>query len=325
MLKFKDNKFISIKKSSLRDEEILERYNLQQAIIESWDQFKNEIGMPDILFVGQEVIPHNSVENRIDILAFNPNEGLPIVIELKRGKHKLQLLQSITYASMISNWSEDEFINIAQINNSPDLDDLKSSLSDYDNDSVRIVLLAENYDPEVIISSDWLYRVHNLDIIACSINVYEHDNEVFFSFNQKFPLSELEDTYVDRSRKRSKGRGSYGDETWEDVKKKVTYDWGSEIIDLCHMEMEGDPSRRRFTHVFKNIDGFKVSINIRQKYVNVYITGRPEEGESYFYNIFGENLELSHWKKGYSFNIHSKSQYDDFKKWLPFKKRSKAA
>ncbi len=138
----------------------------------TWDQFKNEIGMPDILFVGQEVVPHSSVDNRIDILAFNPNEGLPIVIELKRGKNKLQLLQSISYASMISSWSGEDFIKIAEENKSPDLEDLKSSLTDFDNELVRIVLLAEKYDPEVIISSDWLYRVYNLDIVACSLNVF---------------------------------------------------------------------------------------------------------------------------------------------------------
>jgi hypothetical protein len=328
MLKFKDNKFISIKRSSLKDEEILERYNLQQAIIDSWDQFKSEIGMPDILYVGQEVNPHNSVENRIDILAFHPNENLPIVIELKRGKNKLQLLQSITYASMVSSWGEEEFLKIAEENNSFDLEDLKSSLSGFDSDAVRIVLLAEKYDPEVIISADWLYRAHELDIIACSINVFENEKEVFFSFTQKYPLAELEDSYVERTRKKLKIRsGTNGDQDWEDVKQKIAYSsWGSEVIDLCRQRMDGDPSRRRFVHVFKNYDGLKgISINIRQKYVNVYIFGKPEEGDKFFQNKFRDEIEISEWKNGWSFNVKTERHYEDLLKWLPLKKFAKVA
>ena len=325
MLKFKDNKFISIKKSSLKDQEILERYNLQQAIIDSWDQFKNEIGMPDILYVGQEVNPHTSVENRIDILAFHPNDNIPIVIELKRGKNKLQLLQSISYASMVSKWSDEDYIKIAEENNSPDLEDIRSSLSDFDTDSVRIVLLAEKFDPEVIISSDWLYREHNLDIIACSINVYKNEDEVFFSFAQKYPLGELEDSYVERSRRKTgKSTKTYSEVTWEEVKEKLSYNWGSELIDICMEHLDGDPSRRRFGQIIKKFDGMTwISLNMRQHYVNVYIKGKPEEGADFFQEKFRDDIEISDWRDGWSFLVKTQRHYEDLLKWLPFNKAKK--
>ncbi len=148
---------------------------------------------------------------------------------------------------------------------------------------------------------------------------------MFFSFSQKYPLPELEDSYVERARNHTKANSNtYGDENWEDVKKKIEYSWGSELIDLCYQRMEGDASRRRFVHIFKNFDGLKgISINIRKNYVNVYIFGKPENGAAFFQNKFRGEIEVYEWKNGWSFNVQTKNQYEDLLKWLPLKKVDK--
>ena len=104
MMKFdKEEKTLErLPASDLKENEIMERSDLQAAIINSWEDFKSELKYQDLYLIGQEVVPHNDVNDRIDILAYSAVDNVPVVIELKRSKNKFQLLQGITYAAMIS-------------------------------------------------------------------------------------------------------------------------------------------------------------------------------------------------------------------------------
>ena len=71
MLKFDTiaGKFEHVAESNLRDNNLLERSDLQAAIVGSWDLFKNEIGFPSAFLIGQEITPNNTTQNSIDLLA----------------------------------------------------------------------------------------------------------------------------------------------------------------------------------------------------------------------------------------------------------------
>ena len=123
----------------------------------------------DMQFIGQEVVPDDRIQDRIDILAFDSNDNIPVVIELKRRKSKFQPLQGIAYAAMISNWDQERFIGEAKRQKSPDLEDLENDLCDEDlKGKVRVVLVAEKFDPEVIIGADYLHKQFKMDILAFS-------------------------------------------------------------------------------------------------------------------------------------------------------------
>ncbi len=111
MLEFDtDRKKLSrVKSSTLHASQVLERQDLQAAFVSSWDAFKSELGFEELHYVGQEVSPHRSCDDRIDILAID-GDGRPVIMELKRGRDKLQLLQAITYAAMVSTWDTDRLI-----------------------------------------------------------------------------------------------------------------------------------------------------------------------------------------------------------------------
>ena len=317
MLGFKDKKFISLPETNLKANNLQERKDIQEAIVGSWQSFTKEIQMPDLQLIGEEVVLDDRIKNRIDILAFDPNDNIPVVIELKRDGNKLQLLQGVSYAAMISSWGPEKFIEEAKNKNSPDLDEITSSLSDLEG-NVRIIMIAEKFDPEVIIAANWLYEQFNMDIAAISIKTFKVKEGLYFSFEQKYPLAELHESYELRGTKRTSERT---EKTWEDVIPTFKYEWGEQLLQRCRREKEGDPKNKRILKFRSEIDGIRrISLMFRINFVNVYMVGNPDNIEDLIQSKFRESIELSSWRKGYSFHITTQSQYEDLCSWLDIKK-----
>jgi hypothetical protein len=311
------NTFETLIQSELRTENILERYGFQTAMVKSWETIRNEIGLPTSYLIGQEINPHRSVGNSIDLLAFNPDDSSLIVIELKRDKNKLQLLQALSYASMIALWNKENLIDAIQKNINPDPTELVDFINNNDlNPDIKIILVSELYDPEVIITAEWLNSEYGLDITAFSVSTHKLEEQIFVSFEQRLPLKELADVYEERGRK-NRTSCLKSQETWEDVLPKLKYTFAQKALGLCRKEKEGDPSRRRFVNFRSNYDGFKwIIINFREKYLNIYINGKPESAEEFLKSKFSSPIEISHWQHGYSFNIDNEKQFDELANWL---------
>ena len=319
MLKFdtKNHKFESLPRSGLKSEAILERYDLQKAMVQSWEVFKNEIGLPTSFLIGQEVNPHSSTQDAIDLLAYNPDESSLTVIELKRDRHKLQLLQALSYAAMVSHWDTDELITKIQRDINPDPQELVDlvSVGELSSD-VKVLLIAESYDPEVILTADWLNGYYSVDITALAVSLHLVGEETFLTFEQRFPLKELSDAYEDRGKRRAKKQKRI-DIEWEDVLPKLKYPFAGRGIELCQRIREGDPARRRFGRIRTNFQGFNwISLNFREKYINVYIKGNFEGDQDYLKSKFRHEITIGTWRDGLSFLVNNENQFEDLVKWL---------
>ncbi len=86
----KNKSFTKLSATEFKSENVLERYDFQEAIVDSWTTFRKEIGLPECFLVGKEINPHSSVNDSIDLLAFDPNENELIIIELMLGRVCLQ-------------------------------------------------------------------------------------------------------------------------------------------------------------------------------------------------------------------------------------------
>ena len=309
--------FETLIKSELRTENILERYDFQSAMIKSWETVKHKIGLPTSYLIGEEINPHKAVGNSIDLLAFNPDDSSLIVIELKRDKNKFHLLQALSYASMIAQWNKETLISEIQREINPDPNELVDLINNNDlNSDVKIILISESYDPEVIITAYWLNNSYGLDITAFAVSIHKLDGQIFVNFEQRLPLKELVDVYEERGRK-ARIKTSKPSETWEDVFPKLKYNFAAKALAFCRKEKEGDPSRRRFIAFRSNFQGFEViSINFRYKYLNIYIKGKPENAEELLKSKFSSEIEISSWQGGYSFNIANEKQFDELVEWL---------
>jgi RecB family endonuclease NucS len=135
-----EKRFTCLETKALSQANILERQDLQEYIFNSFEAFCQELGQ-DLMIVAQEVTPSETVADRIDLLAVD-DDGSAVIIELKRGNDKLQLLQAIAYAGMIAKWSQDELLARAGKDR---VDAIKEWIDDSAtiNQSQRILLVAE--------------------------------------------------------------------------------------------------------------------------------------------------------------------------------------
>jgi hypothetical protein len=147
---------------------ILERNDLQQMIKNAPAEFFAELG-EQLLPLGEEIRPSEVVDDRIDLLALDA-DGAAVIIELKRGAHKLQLLQALTYAALIADWTPDRLTSERARFSGTSEDEAEEEIDEYLNEgsstlnaSQRVILLAEDYDFEVLATAKWpLRREHRM-------------------------------------------------------------------------------------------------------------------------------------------------------------------
>ena len=322
MLKFDITKkdLTLLDQCAMKEENILERYDFQAAIVKSWERVKPSLGLPTAFLIGQEIAPHKSVGDAIDLLAFDPEDSSLTVIELKRGRNKLQLLQAVSYASMVATWGKDELIGSIQRNINPDPEELIDLINSNElNKDVKIILVAESYDPEVILAADWLSSHYGVLLTIFSASCHKYGDTVIVNLEQRLPLKELQDLYEIRG-SRSRPRTTCADVTWEEVLPKLKYPFAKKALELCRKEKEGEPSRRRFGGFRTGMHGYdRITVNFREKYLNIYMAGKPEGAETEIKRIFGDSTEVSEWEGGYSFKVTSQEQFRALIQWLEMK------
>lgn len=114
------------------------------------DAFFAEMG-EQLLLIGEEIRATDVVDDRIDLLAIDP-EGAATIIELKRRDHKLHLLQALAYASMVSRWTPQRFVEERSRLSGASRVDAEEEIEQYLaedfgtlNQSQRVVLIAEGF------------------------------------------------------------------------------------------------------------------------------------------------------------------------------------
>jgi hypothetical protein len=319
MLKYdvEQKKLIKLEPTKMKVEEIRERYDLQEAILKSWDVFKYEIGIPTAYLIGDEINPHESTQDSIDIMAFDSDDSSLIVIELKRDRNKLQLLQALNYAAMVSKWDQETLISQIKTKYYESTEELTDIVkSNPLNATIKIILISEFYDPEVIITADWLSNSHDLDITAFSVRLHRIGDQIILATEQRFPLKELDEVY-DSRRKRRTQKKEHDDIGWEDIIPKLQYTFARKGIELCKKFKSGDASRRRFGNIRKNWDGLDwITVSFREKYINVYIGGSIENMAELLQSKFSDAIEISTWAGGVSFRVDTEKKFNDMVAWL---------
>ncbi len=184
-----------------------ERDDLQQMIRNSPSAFFDEMG-EKLLLIGEEVRLADFVEDRIDLLAID-EEGNLVVIELKRGAHKLQLLQAIAYAAMIAKWDPSQILAERLKLTGASADDIESEIDNFLNESMqslnqnqRIILMAEGFDYEVLVAAEWLSEQYEMDIRCYRLKLSAEGDVEYLSCTCIYPPPEISEQAIRRGRSR---------------------------------------------------------------------------------------------------------------------------
>ena len=236
MLKIKrdDQSFSLLETPTLADVSITERNDLQEFIANSPAAFFAEIGQ-ELFLIGKEVEPSKTVQDRIDILAID-KEGTCVVIELKRGSHKLQMLQAISYAGMISQWVPEEFLQLLDDEQQEALSDFLEVDQDEINRQQRIILVAEAYDYALLTAAEWLSEQYAVGIVCCRIAMSKDvaTNSEYLVCSNVYPAPELAKEAVSRSRKRN-GTSKV---KWQDWKNALSGVTNNAVVSYFEQELE---------------------------------------------------------------------------------------
>ncbi len=182
-----------------------ERFDLQAMIRNSPEIFFKEMG-EQLLLLAEEYKPVTFVDDRIDLLALD-KDGAVVVIELKRGNHRFQLLQALAYASMVSDASHDDLIKLrAQFAHKlphaaqEELEEFLEDDPENINETQRIILVAEEYDYEVLTTAKWLNQQYRMDIRCYRLGLSSDAAADYLTCTCIFPPKELAQHAINRKR-----------------------------------------------------------------------------------------------------------------------------
>ncbi len=309
--------FVPVSPTSLAEANILERADFQAAIVASWDAFCAELGFDELFYVGSEIEPHDSCRDRIDILALS-REGTPVVFELKRHRDRLQLLQAIAYAAMVAKWDAQRFLTTLGGRNDESTEELRSLLADesFELRGPEIVLVAESYDPEVVLAADWLTGF-GVPISAFSVSSASHSGDTLISFDQKFPLPGLDDVYVRRTQR---APANEPHTSWDEALTNVEFPFARRAVDIFRRRIAGSPHRRAFFSIYASSPLGRMSIAFKRRYLKIYTTDQSPEAEQILRDRLSPMIEFTTWgnentkNSGFTFTIETEPQFDHFLK-----------
>lgn len=167
----------------------------------------------ELFLIGTEIMPSKDVQDRIGLLTID-REGKVVVIELKRGSNKLQMLQAISYAGMIKHWDPEELLSLLDEQQQEDLDSFLDCDTDQINSAQRVILVAESFDFALLIATQWLCEEYDVDIICCRIALATDTDgqSEYLACSTAYPPKEL----VDVSHARGKGKRGSRPAKWSD-------------------------------------------------------------------------------------------------------------
>lgn len=271
-LEREEKTFSRLDTPSLADAQLLERTDLQECIINSGDAFFAEIG-ERIFVIGKEVTPSETVQDRIDILGIDP-EGAAVIVELKRGSNKLQMLQAISYAGMIARWGTDGFQSLVSTERWEQIVDFLDVDVEEMNRRQRLLLVAEGFDYALLAGAEWLSEQYGVDIRCASLSLSTDPTTgaEYLACTSIFPPPQMAEQAVARSRSRA-GTSPVKWSDWDEALSEID---NEAVVAFAREELAANREHylRRRAFRFRQDGKRRWNLHCRNKHAYVWQHGR---------------------------------------------------
>ncbi|TKJ33058.1 MAG: hypothetical protein CEE38_21505 [Planctomycetes bacterium B3_Pla] len=278
---------------SLSEAGLTERYDLQQLIRQNAEAFFAEMG-EKLLLVGEEVCPTDVVDDRIDLLSVD-KDAAAVIIEIKRGNDRLQLLQALSYAAMVSKWEPQQLIDGLSILSGVSAEEAQEQIEEFLdtdmsalNQRQRIVLLAEAFDFEVLATAEWLSEQYDLDIRCYQLKLAADSKLEYLSCTCIYPAPELRE-YAKRRSRRGKSRKRWSD--WEAALVTIV-NAALKAFFLAEVNSGCENNLNRRTLVYRLAGKRRFSVRARKNKAYVWQRGRFADDLSLWRKKLGPELEI---------------------------------
>lgn len=307
--------FQRLEEPTLKEASILERTDLQEWIFNSSEAFFQELG-EKVFVLGQEIAPSKTVQDRIDLLVVDA-EGAVIIVELKRGSNKLQMLQAISYAGMISRWKLEDFRHLVGHDETWDaLTDFLDVEIDDINRNQRLMLVAEGFDYALLAGAEWLSESFGVDVRCASVTLATDraTGAEYLACANVFPAPAI----VEQAVARGRGGGSSRPIRWENWQAALASIENADLRAFATEELEGEREnylRRRSFH-FRLHGKRRWSVGCRRKAAYVWQRGRFEGDEEFWRSLLSDPSLVKPVKRGValSFNLSTAEDLSAFRK-----------
>ena len=210
LYRMSNDRFEEIDRTSLSQERILEREDLQRLLRD-----QPHVIEPGLFIVSEEFSNWTSSLRSIDLLGIGADRRL-VVVELKRGNTgETMELQAIRYAAMAANMTLDQIVEAHEkyLRGRGIAEDAEERVRarlvedggveepQVATERPRILLVSEDFSKELTTSVLWLNEV-GLDIRCVRLRVYRYGDERLIDVDQVLPLPEAQE-YLVRVRDRA--------------------------------------------------------------------------------------------------------------------------
>jgi len=198
-----------VERTTLHEQSFKERDDLQRLL-------KDDLSVigDDLFLIKEEFSQWEDSKRRIDLLALDRNGSL-VVIELKRTEDGGHMeLQALRYAAMVSTLKFEQAVSVHAEFRGIDKAKAEGAIlaflgvdeqpADF-GQSVRIILVAPGFDPEVTTTVLWL-NSRKLDIRCVRIKPYQLEEHTLLEIDQIIPLKEAQDYTVRLKEKQEEAR-----------------------------------------------------------------------------------------------------------------------
>src|SRR5262249_42549115 len=222
-----------------------------------------------------------------------------VIIELKRGSHKLQLLQAVSYAGMISRWPAQNFIDTLAQSSHQSADEAQSTIEDHTSSEIssinhaqRILLIAEDFDPALLVSAEWLHEKYDVDIRCYRLQLSQEDGTDYLTCTCICPPIEI----ATLTRGPRAGAGT----DWPDWNSALQGIDNTAVKDFYRAELgQNRESRLQTGSLIYRFDGKRrFRIRFRQKFAHVRQFGRFNADDVYWRQLVSEPNQVQQVRAG---------------------------